>query len=102
MTETVFIPNFEPSLASVLFAVSWRLSRITWLFLNVIPLGRLCLDPQEQTESSLDEIDMFGEEGCKKSDVHDMMMLMMVFRKSYSTRYWYYYMPVCHGSDSSN
>lgn len=37
----------------------------------MIPLGRLCLGLQEQTESSLDEIDMFGEEGCKRSDVHD-------------------------------
>ena len=51
--------------------LSWRSSRIPWLFLNVIPLGRLCLGLQEQTESSLDEIDMFGEEGCKRSDVHD-------------------------------
>ena len=43
--------------------LSWRSSRIPWLFLNVIPPGRLCLGLQEQTESSLDEIDMFGEEG---------------------------------------
>lgn len=66
-----FVLNLSPSLVSVLFAVSWRSSRIPWLFLNVIPLGRLCLDLQEQNESSLDEIDMFGEEGCKRSDVHD-------------------------------